>query len=402
MIVNARGRRRLGRMVGGVAAGVLAVGAVGLAATSGAAAATRTAATTGATGTRAAAAGVPWSKVGPGWELAEYTTGRPPGDPGGGAAGTSPVTLYLISPAGVRYPMHTWRSQATAPYLIAWSGDKTRALLGLTGSKYEQLTLATGKLTAGQLPGRAEAVGYTLPDGLNILGVTDGGSAPSTVARYSLAGRLLKVLTRGVNEDTAVYEANGTALAVSGSKGLELVSNAGGVIRALPVPNTSGPIGCTPARWWNSTTVLTECFAKGAVAPRLWLVPISGKRPTALTPQRSGAGPDLGDIDAWQLPAGTYLQALGGCATLQIFRQAGNGSITPVVPAHTAGQDNRIVTELGGRFLIDAQTACPGSESLLWYNPATKAEQWLLRAPAGTAGVIGVIAYNSPQNALPL
>ena len=398
MIVNARGRRGLGRLAGALAAGVLAVGAVGLAATSGAAA------TTGAAGTPAALAGVPWSKVGPGWELAEYTAGRPPGDTAGPAAKASPVTLYLISPAGVRYPMHTWGSQATAPYLIAWSGDKTRALLGLTGSKYEQLTLATGKLTAGQLPGRAQPAGYTLPDGLNILGITEGssGSAPSTVARYSLAGQLLKVLTRGANESTAAYAANGTALAVSGSKGLELVSNAGGVIRALPVPNTSLPLGCTPARWWNSTTVLAECFAKGADAPRLWLVPISGKRPTALTPQRSGAGPDLGDIGAWQLPSGTYLQALGGCATLQIFRQAASGSITPVVPAHTAGQDNRIVTALGGRLLINAQTACPGSESLLWYNPATKAEQWLLRAPAGTAGVIGVVAYNSAQNALPL
>ena len=60
--------------------------------------------------------------------------------------------------------MRTWASGAAVPYLIAWSGDKTRALLGLTGSKYEQLTLATGKLTAGQLPSRAEAVGYTLPD----------------------------------------------------------------------------------------------------------------------------------------------------------------------------------------------------------------------------------------------
>ena len=59
------------------------------------------------------------------------------------------------------------------------------------------------------------------------------------------------------------------------------------------------------------------------------------------------------------------------------------------------------MTALCGRLLIDAQTACPGSESLLWYNPATKAEQWL-RAPAGTAGVIGVVAYNSTQNVLPL
>ena len=399
MIVTTQGRRRFGRMAGVLAAGVLAAGAFGLAATSGAAAATSRAATS-----RAATTGVPWSKVGPGWELAEYTLGRPPGDTAGPAGKSFPVTLYLISPAGARYPMRTWRSQATAPYLIAWSGDKTRALLGLGGRKYEQLTLATGKLTTGQLAGRAVPTGYTLPDGLNILGLTEGstGTAASTFARYSLSGQLLKVLTRGVNEDNAVYAANGTTLAVSGSKGLELVSNAGGVIRTLPVPNTEPPIGCIPTRWWNSTTILAQCFAKGAYAPRLWLVPASGKRPTAVTPQRSGAGPDLGDIDAWQLPSGTYLQALGACATLQIFRQAANGSITAVVPAHTAGQNNRIVTALGARLLIDAQTACPGSESLLWYNPATKAEQWLLRAPAGTAGVIGVIAYNSTQNAAAL
>jgi hypothetical protein len=408
MIADARGRRRFGRIAGVLAAGALAVGAVGWAATSGAAAATtgagaataaataRVAATAGvAAGTPGATrAGVPWSKVGPGWELAEYTAG-----PAGKAY---PVTLYLISPAGTRYSLRTWGGHATVPYLIAWSGDKTRALLGLTGSKYEQLTLATGRLTAGQLAGQAQPMGYTLPGGQNILGITEGstGTAPATVARYSLAGKLLTVLTRGVNENTAVYAANGTALAVSGSKGLELVGNAGGVIRSLPVPGANGRLGCTPARWWNATTVLAQCIANGAYTPRLWLVPTSGKRPTALTPQRSGAGPDLGDIGAWQLPSGTYLQALGACATLQIFRQAANGSITPVVPAHTAGQDNRIVTALGTRLLLNAQTACPGSESLLWYNPAAKAEQWLLRAPAGAAGVIGVLAYNSTQNAL--
>jgi hypothetical protein len=402
MIVNARGLRRFGRMAGALAAGALAVGAFGLAATSGAAAATTgagaatTAGAAGVAGTAAATlAGVPWSKVGPGWELAEYTAG-----PAGKAY---PVTLYLISPAGTRYAMHTWGAHATVPSLIAWSGDKTKALLGLTGSKYEQLTLATGKLTAGRLAGQAQPMGYTLPDGQNILGITEGstGTAPATVARYSLAGKLLKVLTRGVNENTAVYAANGIALAVSGSKGLELVSNAGGVIRSLPVPGTNARLGCTPARWWNATTVLAQCIGNGAYSPRLWLVPTNGKRPTALTPQRNGAGPDLGDIGAWQLSSGTYLQALGGCATLQIFRQAANGSITPVVPAHTAGQDNRIVTALGTRLLLNAQTACPGSESLLWYNPATNAEHWLLRAPAGAAGVIGVLAYNSTQNALP-
>jgi hypothetical protein len=413
MIFDARGRRRFGRMAGVLTAGALAVAAVGWGAPSGgaptpAAATTgtgvaRTAATAGVAGTPASTpAGVPWPKVGPGWELAEYSTGRPPGETAGGAVKAHQVTLYLISPAGVRYPMHTWAADATVPYLIAWSGDKTRALLGLTGSKYEQLTLATGKLTAGQLPGRAQPDGYTLPDGLNILGVAEGSTstAPSTIARYSLAGRLLKVLTRGVNESTAVYAANGTVLAVSGSNGLELVSNVGGVIRSLPVPGTDSRVGCTPARWWNSTTVLAGCFASDSNTPRLWLVPTGGKRPTALTPQRSGGSPDLGDIGAWRLASGTYLQALGACGSLQIFRQGAAGSITPVVPAHTTGQDNRIVTALGARLLLDAQTGCPGSESLLWYNPATKAEQWLLRTPAGVAGVIGVLAYNSTQNAL--
>ena len=174
------------------------------------------------------------------------------------------------------------------------------------------------------------------------------------------------------------------------------------MIRALPVPNLDPRFGCTPARWWNATTVLAQCTAKDANAPRLWLVPISGKRPTALTPQRSGrAGPRRHRRLAASLGDRTCRRS-GGAATLQIFRQAANGSITPVVPAHTAGQDNRIVTALGGRLLLDAQTACPGSESLLWYNPAAKAEQWLLRAPAGAAGVIGVVAYNSTQNALPL
>ena len=112
---------------------------------------------------------MPWSKVGPGWELAEYTAG-----PAGKAA---PVTLYLISPAGVRYSMHTWSGRGTIPYLIAWSGDKTRALLGLTGSQYEQLTLSTGKLTVGKLAGQAQPTGYTLPGGQNILGVTEEPAA---------------------------------------------------------------------------------------------------------------------------------------------------------------------------------------------------------------------------------
>lgn len=48
---------------------------------------------------------------------------------------------------------------------------------------------------------------------------------------------------------------------------------------------------------------------------------------------------------------------------------------------------------------VMAQTGCPGSRSLLWFNPGTHAEQWLLRAPANAFGVMGVVSYYSRENA---
>ncbi len=207
------------------------------------------------------------------------------------------------------------------------------------------------------------------------------------------------MLTSGEDEADAVYAANGATLAVSGPKGLELVSNVGGVIRSLPVPGTSPNPGCEPLRWWNATTVLADCAATGA--PRLWLVPTTGKKAAALTPRRSSAGPDLGDIGAWQLSSGLYVQGLTACGTMQIFRQAANGSVKAVNVPGATGNNNEIVTALGARLLVRAQTGCPGSSSLLWFNPSTHAEQWLLRAPADDAGVIGVLAYNSTENAQP-
>ncbi len=398
MIVNTGGRRRFGRIAGALAAGVLAVGAVSLSATAGSAATAATASTTHGTTSTAeltaqARAQVPWSKVGQGWVLAEYDSGA--------AGKTAPVTLYLISPAGTRYSMHTWNGRGTVPYLIAWSGDKTRALLGL-GNQYEQLTLSTGKLTVGKLAGQAQPTGYTLPDGQNILGVTEpnSGAGATTVARYSLAGKLLKVLTRSVDGNIAVYAPNGTALAVSGPKGLELASNGGGAVRSLPVPGTDPNLGCLPSRWWNPTTVLAECLAKGVYIPRLWLVPTNGKRPVALTPQRGSKGPDLGDVGAWRLSSGLYTQGLTGCGSIGIFRQAANGSVKEITVPNTEAS-NQIVSAFGPRLLVDAQTGCLNSSSLLWFNPSTHAEQWLLRAPAKDAGVIGVVAYNSTENARP-
>src|SRR5437899_3524982 len=74
-------------------------------------------------------AGVPWSHVGPGWVLAQYTTAAPEGGK------TGPVTLYLISPGGAPYELARWPDFRSAPELGAWPPDGKRALFQVFSGK---------------------------------------------------------------------------------------------------------------------------------------------------------------------------------------------------------------------------------------------------------------------------
>ena len=337
-----------------------------------------------------AAAGVPWNHVGTGWVLAQYTTAVPEGGK------TGPATLYLISPGGARYKLASWPDNGTAPQLLAWSPDGKRALFQVFSGQggVEQLTLATGQATRFALPGGATPIGYTTPNGQNIVAGRTSGSQ-TILARYSLSGRLTRTL--GSSADGAVlYEPSGAAFLTGTRSGLKLVSNGGSLIRNLPVPGTSANT-CNPVRWWNATTILASCAPPNTAAPQLWLVPLGGGRPAALTPRRAASSRDLGDLDAWSLSSGLYLQAAGPCGVLQIFKQARDGSIKLVTVPHTEG-DNRVLTASGSRLLIQAPTSCVGSNSLLWFNPATHAEQWLIRAPSNVIGVENAVPFYSRQN----
>jgi hypothetical protein len=387
------GRFRLGfrrRVVGAVTAllavaGVLGAGIVS-AGTAGAATRPQSA---------AAAAAVPWASVGTGWVLTEYSAGT--------ATKPKPTTLYLVSPGGDKYAVYTWKAGSLAPAPIAWAGNKTQALLYVLVPKtnapavaeYYELNLQSGKLTTLTLVGGADPLGYTLPTGQQILGETDNASgnpkANITVARYTQAGKLVKALvTEKGYSISALYSPNGVELAVSAANGLLLVSNAGGVLRKLPVPGVAAPLGCTPVRWWNASTILASCFPKNSGAPQLWLVPASGAKPSALTPVRK-AGTDDGDIDAWQLSSGLYLQSLGPCGTLEINKQAKNGSITEVT---VPGAGSPIVVTANSSRLLVRTGGCEGGGQLVWFNPGTRAEQWLFKT-----GVLESIAYSNEENA---
>jgi hypothetical protein len=52
----------------------------------------------------------------------------------------------------------------------------------------------------------------------------------------------------------------------------------------------------------------------------------------------------------------------------------------------------------GPLTVIAAPTSCTGSVSLLWFDPATRAEQWLIRAPAKQTGAAIAIPFYSREN----
>src|ERR1700722_12782296 len=364
------GPTRVALVIGAVALGVSLAGcahgpAAGPAASG---AATRpTASQPTASGGAASPGAVPWQSVGADWVLDTYSTASYPK--------RAPVTLYLVSPAGAKYPLFTWPASATPATLLAWAGDKTQALFAFypgngQPSRYGELNLMTGTMTRVAFPGTGTVpLGYTPPDGQELLGTPPNGS-DNAIARYTQAGALVRTLVTGNDAYDASYSPDGTALAVAAPGGLQLIGNAGGVLGTPRVPGAAR--ACEPARWWNAATILADC------SNGLWLVPASGAAPTRLTPAR-GASFDLGDIDAWRLPSGLYLQSYGACGTYELNKQASSGTVTRVtVPGMTYSPV--VVTASATELLIEQQ-GCHGSGgNLAWYNPATGAEQWIFTA----------------------
>jgi hypothetical protein len=356
-------------------------------------------------GPAATASAVPWSKVGPGWALAMYSASQ--AEVMNPKAG--PSTLYLVDPQGARYKLITWSATSAQAswYLLGWSGDGKRALFttapGLVATGREhiyQLTLRTGKVSGFTLPANVTAVGYTRPDGLNLLaekGTLGNGSSSITVQRYNLTGKLQKDLAtvKGLDLMAGItgipplpYNSNGTEIAAGAANGLELISNSGGVIRKLPVPGASD--GCNAVRWWSKSSVLASCFVPNEAGPQMWLVPASGARPSALTPVRTG-GFDLGDFNAWQLSSGLYVDGYGACGSLVIGRQPAHGTEQEV---NVPGAGSALaVNATRSKLMVERINGCTPEISLVWYNPATRAMKVAIPVGRNQRGVTAVVPY---------
>lgn len=378
----------------------------------------------GLTGRRSA---IPWTLIGPGWTVAETSTAAP--DSSGSATGSSEVTTYLVDPKGGKYLVSASTGTSTLQ-LVAWSGDAQYALYDSVSSgqvtpSYSLLSLRTGKLAALNLPANVNAVGFTRPDGLNILAVKQG-PALFKLQRYSLTGTFQATIGQlarkpGTDWTPDVCGAGCSALsspdgdtAVWGIVGdeMQLVSNAGGLIHKLHVPGSGTPPSCIPVSWWDADTVLANCGATSGSAPgatRLWLVPADGGTPTPVTPP-SGGESGAGDVaGAWTANGTVYVTSTsgsqcpnapsgpGGLGIIPASQAGANSS--PMTIASTTGNHNGVVAAVGDRLLVLAQTSCPGTSSLLWYRPATGATQPLLTEPSGEVGVIAAVAFGlSPES----
>jgi hypothetical protein len=362
---------------------------------------------------------IPWSLIGTGWTLAEVSTAQP--GPDGTATSGGTVTTYLVDPVGGKYQIQS--SPGPAPVLLGWSGNAQEALFEVppgsssTGVGYELLSLTTGSMSALSLPAGVSAVGFTRPDGLNILAVNQTATAYQ-LERFNLQGTYQATIgslpvKQGVTPNwpdcgmecgalsspTGLYAVWG----VAGDE-MQLVSNAGGpVIRRLSVPDSGSPSSCVPVTWWSTDAVLASCGVTGQPSDvaRLWLVPADGTTPTPVT-DASGSPSGTGTLTgAWQAAGAVYVNSTdfaecasaasgpGGLAAATVS----GGSLRQLSVRGTTNNHTSVVSAVDGRLLLLAETSCPGSSALLWLNPSTGATQTLLSAPASEVGVVAAAPF---------
>jgi hypothetical protein len=362
-----------------------------------------------ARGVEAAISTIPWTQVGPGWLLATWSQvpGRRPGgdlSPGEPTPATATIMLYLVDPAGGRYPITSFPPPGAgpSPTLADWSGDGTHALF------YANAPAPSGTYTVTTVDLRSGAQAsftidngansfdvaalYSHPQGKAILLAKSNGAEADWLKRVDLTGR--PELTYPVGRDfqgSYLSTPDGTQLVLGMATGLALMGNDGTAGKTLPI---TGAQDCAPTRWWDAnSTVVARCRGHGPA--RLWLVPINGARPTALTAPLNGQGPDYGDLNAWQLPSDTFVQIAGACGSEYLGKLSGVGGTTTRVdvPGVDPHSSIRVIGPNDGHLVVQGRASCGGGQTLFDYDAAANASTVLLGPPLNAGGVIAALPY---------
>jgi TolB protein len=312
-----------------------------------------------------------------------------------------------------------------SPNLADWSGDGGHALFYAmystppTATSIDMHTGSPSTIPLGSTDGGGiGTVRYTRPNGTAILVSTGfNGSTPGTLRRVDLTGQpQLSYPTDqlgGAGQFSGDYleSADGTQLVLAtanlgnqlvprSDNSLVVVRNDGTIVRALPTPMPEAR--CSPVRWWTAAVVLAHCTSLKTSANQLWEVPLDGSPPTPLTAVNSaqeddpGFGPDLGDVDAWALPGGTFLQSEGACGSSFLSRMTGDGHSTRVTVPSVDNQNSVRVVGVAGdnsKLVLTAALNCGPGTALLTYDPSANTSTVLLGPQVNGGSVIAAREY---------
>ena len=349
---------------------------------------------------------VPWEEVGPGWLLALWNSAPAPTVEGEQPA-VSPndkTTLYLVDPAGGRYAITTMATTAAQQLgsLVDWSGNGHSALFsGSTGTDtvkthLTEIQIGTGDMNAFDVDGSSSAAGYTRPQGKAILVSIDGERLAATTVRFDVSGERQATYptsfpTVGQTVSGFLEDPDGTTVVLAAMKGIVAVDNNGAHPHELPVPGATE--GCRPLRWWDDATVLTSCGSPS----RLWLVPTGGAAPRALTAPLDNNGPDLGDLDAWRVASGTYVQDAGPCGYQYLAKLGPDGKTTKVtVPGVDADRSVYVKGAHESKLAVISAFSCGASDALAWFDPAANQATPLLGPPVNGGSVTDARPFPEP------
>jgi TolB protein len=347
--------------------------------------------------------------VGPGWLLGIWSrnVATQPGQKVAGNVATPTNELFLVDPRGGRYVVS---ANIGAGTLASWSGDGRRALLttevggtsGGSSTRLVQVDLASGRTgTSFSVPKSSTvffgSATFTRPRGLALL-VTTQTNDRELLQRYSPSGVLERTYPAtfqagGAFTGGVLSSPSGTQLVLGTSKGIALVGNDGTVLAQVLVPAVSE---CDPMRWWSTDVVLASCIGSNGSAQRLYEVPTTHGAATALTGEPRP--PDAGDMNAWALGSGVYVQDAGGCGYVYLAKLQPGALTTPVaVPGVKQGNSVFVLGATKDQLAIQATLNCGPGESVLWFNAASDTTTIVLGPPVNGGSVSQALTYPDPN-----
>jgi len=360
---------------------------------------------------------VPWSSIGARWSLAvwnantavsEWQSQKTPGN-----VAHPRRTLFLVTPTGGRYSIADLTH--TSATLVDWSSSSDRALLEnipvcpATGScpVLPQAVLTTMNLKTAATTSTftfpasqtvfLQSITFTKPQGRALL-VDTQTNDHQQLTRYSLSGAVQQVYpisfsSVGKYTGSQLSSPDGKTLVLGTAHGVAVVSNSGDVRAQYVVGATMTE--CSPTRWWDATTVLASCIPATGLQ-QLFLISTTDGHVTILTkPPRS---PDNGDMNAWRLSSGVYLQTAGGCGAVYLSVLGSDHYTTPVnVPQVSDASSTFVLGATSHELLLHATLSCGPGKSLVWFNPRTNKIRVVLGPPLNGGSVEEALAYPTSQ-----